>query len=165
MTHASDDPPAPDFTGLLTPAQRLRITMAPCRLRFFWFGAEKSLTHEQKARAAERFEAAPRSLAATKRLVDSRHPAFRAVSAVGHRIESYWRGLTLPYPEPGLRLIRLEQVEEFSRRMTLYSVELRDAAAELDRHYDDLKSHAARRLGALFDPADYPATLRDSFAM
>jgi hypothetical protein len=160
-----DDPPAPDFTGLLTPAQRLRITMAPCRLRFFWLGAEKALTPEQRARAAERFLAAPRSLAATKRWVDTRHPAFRATTAVRHGIASYWRGLTLPFPEPGLRLIRLEQVEEFSRRMTLYSGELRDAAAELDRYYDDLKADAARRLGALFDPADYPATLRNSFAV
>src|SRR5262245_17517148 len=109
MTHSFDDLRGPDFTGLLTPAQRLRITLAPCRVRFFWLGAEKALTLEQKARAAERFQAAPRSLAATKRLIETRHPAFRAVTAVRHRIESHWRRLTLPFPEPGIRLIPLEQ--------------------------------------------------------
>ena len=117
MNDAPDDSPGQDFTSLLSPAQRLRITMAPCRVTFTWFCTEKSLDPEQRARAAERFDATPRSLAATKRLLDPRHPAFRAVSAVRHRIESDWRATTLPFLEPCVRLIRLDQVEEFCRRM------------------------------------------------
>ena len=165
MTHSFDDPATQDFTSLLMPAQRLRITMAPCRVRFIWFGAEKSLTPEQRARAAERFDAAPRSLAATKKLLDTRHPAFRAVTAVRSQIDAYWRTMTLPFPEPCIRLIPLDQVEEFNRRMAAYSAELRDAAAGLERDFDELKADAARRLGSLFEPADYPATLLGCFAV
>ena len=162
---AFDDPAHQDFTSLLLPAQRLRITTVPCRVRFIWFGVEKALAPEQRARVAERFDAAPQSLAATKKLVDTRHPAFRAVTAVRGRIDSYWRSMTLPFPEPGIRLIRLEDVEGFIRQMAAHSGELRDAAAELERHLDELKADAARRLGSLFDPADYPATLLGGFSV
>ena len=73
--------------------------------------------------------------------------------------------MTLPFPEPGVRLIRLDDVERFIRQMATRSGELRDAAAELERRLDELKADAARRLGSLFDPADYPATLLGCFAV
>jgi hypothetical protein len=53
MIHASDDPATEDFTALLLPAQRLRITTIPCRVRFLWFGAEKALTPAQQTRFDE----------------------------------------------------------------------------------------------------------------
>ena len=36
-------------TDSTTPAERLRTTMAVCRVQFTWFGTKKSLTAEQKA--------------------------------------------------------------------------------------------------------------------
>jgi hypothetical protein len=165
MSHSFDDPAGQDFTSLLLPAQRLRITMAPCRVRFTWFGVEKALTPKQRARAAERFDAAPQSLTAAKRLLDIRHPAFRALTAVRGQIDAYWRSMTLPFPEPGIRLIRLELVEELNRQMAAYSAELRDAAADLEREFDALKAETARQLGSLFEPADYPTTLLGYFAV
>src|SRR4051812_32532795 len=91
-----------------TPSQRLRATMAACRVRFTWFGVQKSLTPEQKAQAAEAFDAEGQFLSAAKRLLDTKHPAFRAVTAVRGRIDSYWKGVSLPFPEPGVRLIKQE---------------------------------------------------------
>src|SRR5262249_22590293 len=66
-------------------------------------------------------------------------------------------------PEPGVRLIRQEKVEEFSATMVDYRVELEDAVANLDRHYAELKAAAAERLGSLYDRGDYPETLRGLF--
>ena len=165
MIHSFDDPAGQDFTSLLLPAQRLRIMMAPCRVRFTWFGVEKSLTPKQRARAAERFDAAPQALIAAKRLLDTRHPAFRALTAMRGQIDAYWRSMTLPFPEPGIRLIRLERVEEFNRQMAAYSAQLQDAAADLERDFDALKAETARRLGSLFEPSDYPTTLLGYFAV
>jgi hypothetical protein len=165
MNHACDDPAYRDFTSLLPPDQRLRITTVPCRVRFLWFGVEKALDPEQRAQAARRFDAMPRSLAAAKKLLDTGHPAFRAVTAVRGQIVSDWRGMTLPFPEPGIRLLRLQEVEAFTRTMAARSSELRDAAAELEAHLEELKTDAARRLGSLFDPADYPATLLGCFSV
>ena len=62
-----------------------------------------------------------------------------------------------------MRLIKQEKVEEFAATMADYKVELDDAVANLDRHYDDLKRAAADRLGSLFNPSDYPETLRGLF--
>ena len=65
----------------------------------------------------------------------------------------------LPFPEPGVRLIRRDKIEEFVGLMEEYRAELADAVANLDRHYGELKAAAAERLGRLFNPGDYPETL------
>jgi len=69
-----------------TPAERLRTTMAACRVQFTWFGTKKSLTAEQKAQAAETFDAAGEFLSAGKKLIDTKHTAFRAVTAIRTKI-------------------------------------------------------------------------------
>ena len=122
--------------------------MAAVRLSFTWLGTQKSLTPEQRAQAAEAFDAEGQFLSAGKKLLDVKHPAFRAVTAIRGKIQAYGKGLSLPYPEPGIRLIRQDRVEEFAAQMADFRVELDDAVANLDRHYGELKRAAAERLGA-----------------
>jgi hypothetical protein len=69
-------------TESATPAERLRTTMAACRVQFTWLGTKKSLTAEQKARAAEPFDAEGQFLSAGEKLLDSKHNTFRAVTAI-----------------------------------------------------------------------------------
>ena len=114
-------------TDSATPAERLRTTMAACRVQFTWFGTKKSLTAEQKAQAAEPFDAEGQFLSAGKKLLDTKHNAFRAVTAIRTKITDYWRGLTLPFPEPGVRLIKHDQVEGFDQQMADFKAELDDA--------------------------------------
>jgi hypothetical protein len=144
-------------------ALQLRTTMAACRVRFTWFGVQKTLTPEQKAQAAEPFDAEAKSLSAAKRLLDTKHAAFRAVNAVRGKIDAYWKGISLPFPEPGVRLIRQDRVDEFAATLADYKVELDDAVDNLDRHYAELKEAASHRLGSLYNPQDYPETLRGLF--
>ena len=153
----------PTTESITTPAQRLRTTMAACRLRYTWFGVQKTLTPEQRAPATEAFDADGAVLSAGKKLIDTRHTAFRAVTAVRTKITDYWRGLSLPFPEPGIRLIKQEKVDEFAATLADYKAELDDAVANLDRHFDELKVAAAQRLGSLFNPSDHPETLRGLF--
>ena len=149
----------PAAEALRPPAQRLRTTMAAMRLGFTWFGTRKTLSNEQKAQAAESFGAEGQFLSAGKKLVDTRHPKFKAVTAVRSRAASYWRGISLPFPEPGLRLIRQDEVDDIVARMEHFQTEVLDAAADLDEHFSELKSVARGRLGDLFDEADYPPSL------
>ena len=144
-------------------AQRLRATFAAVRVCFTWFGVRKSLSTEQKAQAAEQFGAEGQFLSAAKKLLDTRDPKFRRVTSVRSRVVAYWKALSLPYPEPGMRLIKQDDVEPFSQQMTRYRDELTEAVAELDDHFDALKSAARERLGSLFDLADYPPSLRGLF--
>src|ERR1700712_5390293 len=71
--------------------------------------------------------------------------------------------MSLPFPEPGVRLIRRDQVEDFVGLLEEYRVELLDAVANLDLHYGELKQAASERLGRLFNPGDYPGTLLGLF--
>ena len=120
--------------------------MAAVRLSFVWFGVRKSLTSEQKSQAAETFGAEGDFLSAGKKLLDTRHPAFKAVTSVRSQLISLWRSLSLPYPEPGLRLIRQDDVELFNERAHVLKAELADAVARLDEHFGELKSAARQRL-------------------
>jgi len=77
---------------------------------------------------------------------------------------SFWKGITLPYPEPGIRLIRQEDIGSFDVQMTTLKAELDEAVERLDQHYGELRSTARDRLGRLFNPTDYPQSLRGLFA-
>ena len=91
-------------------SQRLRATMAAVRLSVQWFGVRKTLNPGQKAQAADAFGAEGEYLSAAKKLLDTSHPSFKRVTAVKTAALNYWRGLTLPYPEAGIRLIRQQDV-------------------------------------------------------
>jgi hypothetical protein len=71
--------------------------------------------------------------------------------------------MSLPFPEPGVRILRRDQVEAFLALLTDYRVELADAVAEFDRHYADLRASAARQLGDLYNPNDDPPSLAGLF--
>ena len=154
-----------DTTTTATAAQRLRTTMAAVRVSFTWFGVSKSLTPAQRATAAEAFDAEGPFLSAAKKLLDTRHPAFRAVTAVRGKIASFWKSQSLPFPEPGIRLIKQSEAEAFARQIDDYQVELADAVDELDRRYAELKQAASERLGSLYNTADYPESLEGLFAV
>jgi hypothetical protein len=148
-----------------SPRDRLRAAMTAARLSFTWLGVRKSLSSQQKDQAADSFGAEGKFLSAGKKLLDTSHPAFKAVTAVKGRALSYWKGVSLPYPEPGIRLIRRDAVEAFDRQMDEFREELRGAVEELNEHYDELRHAAQRRLGDLFHPGDYAPTLRDAFSI
>jgi hypothetical protein len=146
-----------------SPAQRLRSTMAAVRVSLSWLGVRKTLTREQKAQAADTFGAESEFLSAGKKLLDTRHPAYKAVTSIRSRIVAYWKGITLPFPEPGVRLIRQEDVEAFDLQLATLKAELEEAVGQLDAEYASLKSAARERLGRLYNAADYPDSLLGLF--
>ncbi len=148
-----------------TPADRLRTTMAAVRVFMSWMGTRKTLTAEQRAEAAEPFGTDVRFLSAGKRLLDISHPAFKAVTAVRGKVIAYWKSMSLPYPEPGIRLIRQDRIDEFTAKMREFQEELAEAVENLDRHYSDLKAMARQRLGSLFNAGDYPESLVGAFSI
>jgi hypothetical protein len=162
MPTTLDDPVAAEST---TAATRLRVTMAAVRLAFTWLGVRRTLTRDQKAQAADTFGAEGDYLSAAKKLLDTSHAAYRAVNSVKHQAVAYWRTISLPYPELGIRLIRQSDVDALNSRLTSFQSELADSVEVLQRHYADLKSAARERLGRLFNASDYPDTLQSWFAV
>ncbi len=137
MTTTTDPVRAHSRAKTFSPAQRPHAAFAAVRVSFAWLGVRKTLTRDQKNQAADTFGAEGQYLSAAKKLMDTQHPAFRAVTAVRNRIVAHWRGSSLPYPEPGIRLIRQDAIENFDDRMTRMRDELAEAATALDRQYDD----------------------------
>jgi hypothetical protein len=144
-------------------AQRLRTTMAAVKLSFTWLGVRKTLAPEQRTTAARVFHADRELLSASKLILDTKNPAYRAVAAVRSEASSYWRTVTLPFPEAGIRLLPQNSLGMFASTMQTYRDRLQHAAQDLATQYDTIKSEAQRRLGALFNPADYPTTLDGLF--
>ena len=149
----------------VTPAQWLREITAAVRVSFTWFGVRKALTTEQKSRAAESFGAEGDFLSARKKLLDTKHPAYQEVTAVRGRASAFWKSITLPFPEPGIRLIRQHEIERFNTQMESYRAELEGAVRKLDEQFTELKLAARQQLGDLFNPSDYPQTLEGMFAV
>ena len=144
---------------------RLQATMTAARVSFTWLGVRKALNTHQKDQAAQSFGAEGKFLSAGKKLLDTSHPAFKAVTAIRSSAITYWRGSSLPFPEPGIRLIPQATVDEFHAKMTSFRQQLADAVGQLSEQYGELRIVARERLGNLFDPGDYPATLEGQFAI
>jgi hypothetical protein len=139
--------------------------MAALRLAFTWFGVRKSLSTEQKAQAADAFGAEGAFLSAGKKLIDTSHTAFKAVTSLRTRIAGYWRSMTVPFPEPGIRLIRRDDVGAFDGMLTNLRQELQEAVISLNDHYGELKAAARQRLGRLYNAGDYPESLVGLFGV
>ena len=112
-------------------AQRLRTTMAAVRLSFTWLGVRKTLAPEQRTTAARAFHADRELLSASKLILDTKNPAYRAVAAVRSEASSYWRTVTLPFPEAGIRLLPQNSLGLFANTMQTYRERLQEAAREL----------------------------------
>jgi hypothetical protein len=143
----------------INPVTRLRETSAAVRVSFTWFGVRKALSAAQTTQAADTFQAEGEYLSARKKLIDTKHDAFKAVTAVKGLISAYWKSVTLPYPEPGIRLIKQESITEFENKMNGFKSDLENAVESLESEYQSLQDVARERLGTLFNPADYPLSL------
>jgi hypothetical protein len=146
-------------------ANRLRTTMAAVRLAFTWLGVRKTLAPEQRTTAARAFHADRELLSASKLILDTKNPAYRAVAAVRSEASGYWRTVTLPFPEAGIRLLPQNSLGLFAQTMQTYRERLQDAASDLAAQYDTARKWGRERLllrgiprqGSEFAPVpDYP---------
>jgi hypothetical protein len=163
MTRLLAEPPS--VTEANEAAARLRHETAALRLSFTWFGVRKTLSADQKAEAAQSFGAAGEFLSAGKKLFDTRHPRVKAVAAVRRQATAYFQSMSLPFPEPAVRLIRRGDIDVIQQQLEEFAAELTQTVADLEVAYDDLRSAARRQLGRLYSEADYPSSLAGLFAM
>jgi hypothetical protein len=137
----------PSATTNNSASERLRATMAAVRVMFTWLGTRKTLTPHQKSQAADTFGAERAYVSAGKKLLDTSHPAFKAVTSVRTRIIAYWHGASLPYQ---YATIRQDDIDSFTVQMTTLKSDLDEAVQQLDDKYIELKQAARRRLDSLY---------------
>ena len=49
--------------------------------------------------------------------------------AIRNRVVSYWKSISLPFPEAGIRLIRQDSISSISVQMTTFKADLDEAVA------------------------------------
>jgi hypothetical protein len=155
----------PTTTDTTTFAEQLREETAAVRLRRTKWGVSKTLDKQQKQMAANPFGASGDKLSASKKLIDTKHAKVKAVTSIFSRVGEYWKSVTVPYPEDGIRLIRTERVQEFDDQIAAYQSELDGAVAQLNEAYWELQRTAQSDLGSLYNTADYPDSLDGLFAI
>ena len=64
--------------------------MAAVKLSFTWLGVRKTLAPEQRTTAARAFHADRELLSASKLILDTKNPAYRAVAAAPSEASTYW---------------------------------------------------------------------------
>ena len=144
-------------------ANELRQTMGAVRVSFSWLGTQRKLSDAQTKQAADTFHAETDLVTASKKLIDTKNPTYRVLTALKSQVSAYWRSMTLPYPQEGVRLIKQSDVEGFEAKMREFKEQLAAAAANLQLEYETLKEAARQKLGDLFNPTDYPPTLEGVF--
>jgi hypothetical protein len=77
------------------------------------------------------FHADRELLSATKLILDTKNPTYRAVAAVRSEASGYWRTVTLPFPEAGIRLLPQNSLGVFASTFVSYRERLQLAAREL----------------------------------
>jgi hypothetical protein len=145
--------------------EQLQSATTAIRLHVRWPGVRKTLSQGQRRLAAGAFSADANVLSAGKKLFDTTHPVFRAVSAVKSKAVACWRGNTLPYVEPGVRLVKRETVSTLESQLRETQSELQQSVRDLDRCWNELVEQARERLGDLFDVTDYSQSIADEFAI
>src|SRR5271167_693360 len=123
-----------------SPAQRLRRTAAAVRVCLHWWGVHRALTSQQREEFGAACAADARLLTAGKKLVDVRHEAFRRLTSLRTRIGQFWRSVTLPYVEPGIRLLKQSGIDAFVHQMEGFREELTEAEGNLNRVYGQVKA-------------------------
>lgn len=165
MSTETETTQAPDTANITDTAREMRQNMGAVKLSFSWMGTQRKLSDAQTKQAADTFDAATELVKASKRLIDTKHPAYRAATAIKSQAQAFWRGITLPYPQEGIRLIRQQDVEAFETKMREFKDQLAAASANLQLEYESIKTAAREKLGQLYNPNDYPATLEGVFSI
>lgn len=165
VTETNTTPAAADNQTVESTARELRQTTGAVKLSFSWLGTRRKLSDAQTKQAADTFEASTDLVSASKKLIDTKHPAYSAATTIKSQASSFWRGITLPYPQDGVRLIKQSDIPVFEAKMQEFKEQLDIAVANLQLEYEALKVRAREQLGSLYNPADYPQTLEGVFAI
>lgn len=146
-------------------AAQLKKETAAVRLQFSKFGVRRRLGLDQIARAAKIFSADSQLMSASKQILNSRDPAWVAVTSPIGKARLFWRTMTVPYPVKGIRLVRRELIPMFDQTLEAFASELHQAKQKLETAYVSLRLEAQQRLGQLFNHADYPESCTADFTL
>ena len=131
-------------------------------MSFTWMGVTKALSKEQKGEMAATFDAAADWLSGSKKIIDTKDPAYKALTDAKKAIKEYWEANSLPWPKDGVRLVKRETWSEVNDKLAGFRTALRSAALVLDNLLPNLIERR-ETMGSTFNRADYPTDVSSLF--
>lgn len=89
--------------------------------------------------------------------------ALDPISKIEGAARSYFYKVTHAWGDNGERILPGELFLDFSNTINQFRSEFNARVRDLEAKYPQLQQEARVRLGTLYDPADYPASIRDKF--
>ena len=145
-------------------ATKLESSVLGCAFSSHWWGITRKAGMEALGMVAETLGTNQKYLKVEKRLIDNRNVYYKNLVSLKSEIISYWKDLTLPYVEIGVRLIRKDLISKFESKMEVYKIELTSRVKDLTDNYDQLKNESRQALNHLFREEDYPQDLSNCFS-
>ncbi len=145
--------------------EELKANTVGCKLSVKRWGTRKTLDENELERIGAEFSANPDRISASKTLINTKDPKFKAISSVLSRAKCYWGAVTVPYPDNGIRLLRTDRIHEFENVVNTFRDELYAALVEFDSEFYRLKQAAREDLRELFDESDYPMSVQELFSI
>lgn len=122
------------------------------------FNVFRKLTAGQHTSIANYYDASSDALSARKKRINVRLEPVRRLNQLIDAAYYSWRAMTVPYPEQGRRVIRVEKIADLERMVAKAQQDITEAEIELQRQRDVVLADARQRLGKLFNEHDYPST-------
>jgi hypothetical protein len=152
------------------PAEALKSATIGMRLRWRWMARTRSVSEQLKesmvaqANTSEGY-ADQDSYAVSSKLFNHKMECFKAIAKLKGNIQRWWEALTLPYTEPGVRLLPRTSVQIASEHLTEFEATFNTLAQDIQAHRAEIIEEARQRLKAGFDLANYPQDFACLFAM
>ena len=110
-------------------------------------------------------EADPDSINASKKLYNLSLQPIKEINALKTQIKLFVEANTLPYVEPGVRLLNRDSLQEFNERMQELQGMLHELAATVQQWREPILQDAMTRLNKAYNPANYPQDLSTLFSV
>ena len=146
-------------------AEQVREFLTGSTLSFHWWGASRSFERDGILATAETLEADHEMISARNRIIDTRHPAYRALTSLRSSIQHHWKQHTMPYVIPGMRLARREQMPDLTDSLQRLAADAAVLAGKLDLARGEIIAQARSRLGKLFREWHYPESFVELFTV
>ncbi len=138
-------------------ASDLREKFGGVALGFKWLGIEKKAEFQEVSEVASLLNATTNAVKVQKVLIDTKDPSYKKLTSLKNKLRSLWIDNTLPWIEPGVRLMHKGLIEGFQKeQFEPLKLAMGAAVEQLAARWDEVLAEAPGRLGKLFNPDDYP---------
>lgn len=144
---------------------KLQDKMSGVRLSINKPGFRRIMGKTHIREVADLFDADNNSVSASRKIINNRHPLVAPIVSLLADTVHYVRARTVDYPEQGVRLCRLDQVQTIADGIAVRKARLADLLQDLKAGWSSVLDEAKERLGDLFDSSDYPNDPTAHFAI